>query len=41
LAAGARRDGWLLAPMIAASLVRQIVHDEGPHPAFDPLRFAK
>jgi glycine oxidase len=40
LAAGARRDGWLLAPMIAASLVRQIVHGAGPEPAFDPARFA-
>jgi glycine oxidase len=40
LAAGARRDGWLLAPMIAASLVRQIVHGEGPEPLFDPARFA-
>jgi glycine oxidase len=40
LAAGARRDGWLLAPMIAASLVRQIVHGEGPEAAFAPARFA-
>lgn len=39
LAAGARRDGWLLAPMIAASLVRQIVHGQAPEPAFDPSRF--
>ena len=41
LAAGARRDGWLLAPMIAASLVRQIVHGGGPEAAFDPARFAR
>lgn len=40
LAAGARRDGWLLAPMIAASLVRQIVHGEEPQALFDPARFA-
>jgi glycine oxidase len=39
LAAGARRDGWLLAPMIAGSLVRQIVHGEGPEAVFDPARF--
>lgn len=40
LATGARRDGWLLAPMIAGSLVRQIVHGEAARPAFDPARFA-
>lgn len=40
LAAGARRDGWLLAPMIAASLVRQIVHKAPPEAPFDPSRFA-
>ena len=40
LAAGARRDGWLLAPMIAASLVRQIVHGGAPEALFDPARFA-
>jgi glycine oxidase len=40
LAAGARRDGWLLAPMIAASLVRQIVHGGRPEAPFDPARFA-
>jgi glycine oxidase len=39
LAAGARRDGWLLAPMIAASLVRQIVHGGPPEAAFDPARY--
>lgn len=39
LAAGARRDGWLLAPMIAACLVRQIVHGGAPQGPFDPARF--
>lgn len=40
LAAGARRDGWLIAPMVAASLVRQIVHGGPPDPLFDPSRYA-
>lgn len=39
LAAGARRDGWLIAPLVAASLVRQIMHGEGPDLLFDPARY--
>lgn len=40
LAAGARRNGWLLAPLIAAQIVRQAADDGASASAFDPARFA-
>lgn len=40
LAAGARRNGWLLAPLIAGEIVR-LAAGQGEHTgAFDPARFA-
>lgn len=38
LAVGARRNGWLLAPLIAASLVA-MAEGAPPEPLFDPARF--
>jgi glycine oxidase len=40
LAAGARRNGWLLAPLIAGDIVRLAAGDGAQTPAFDPARFA-
>lgn len=40
LAAGARRNGWLLAPLIAGEIVRLAAGDGAQTPAFDPARFA-
>jgi glycine oxidase len=41
LAAGARRNGWLLAPMIAAVVLDAVEGRESPHASlFDPARFA-
>ncbi len=40
LAAGARRNGWLLAPLIAAEIVRQAAGQEASSSVFDPARFA-
>ena len=39
LAAGARRNGWLLAPLIAEEIVRGLT-GEGAELLFDPVRFA-
>jgi glycine oxidase len=40
LAAGARRNGWLLAPLIADEIVRLAAGQGGSSAAFDPARFA-
>ncbi len=43
LAVGARRNGWLLAPLTAAA-IRDLVEErplEGPAAAFDPARFTR
>lgn len=40
LAAGARRNGWLLAPLIADQIVALAAGRTGPDAAFDPGRFA-
>ncbi len=39
LAAGARRNGWLLAPLIADEIVRLAGGQGAPIAAFDPARF--
>ena len=39
VATGARRNGWLLAPLIAQAMV-QALQGSAPDPAFDPARFA-
>jgi len=39
-ATGARRNGWLLAPLVAETAVAAIAGEAAPHAAaFDPLRF--
>ncbi|MGH8337146.1 MAG: NAD(P)/FAD-dependent oxidoreductase, partial [Gammaproteobacteria bacterium] len=38
LATGARRNGWLLAPMIAQMVTREVMGGEGDG-VFDPRRF--
>jgi glycine oxidase len=40
IAAGARRDGWLLGPMIALQLAAQIAGEAEGDPLFDPARFS-
>ena len=40
LAAGARRNGWLLAPLIADEIVRLAAGEAARTPVFDPARFA-
>jgi glycine oxidase len=40
LAAGARRNGWLLAPLIADEIVRLAAGETARNVAFDPARFA-
>lgn len=40
IAAGARRDGWLLGPMIALQLAAQIAGEAEVDPLFDPARFS-
>jgi glycine oxidase len=40
LAAGARRNGWLLAPLIADQIVALAADKAAPDAAFDPARFA-
>ena len=40
LAAGARRNGWLLAPLIAGQIVDLAAGRAPASPAFDPARFA-
>jgi glycine oxidase len=39
LAAGARRNGWLLAPLIADEIVRLAAGQGAQTAAFDPARF--
>jgi glycine oxidase len=41
LAAGMRRNGWLLAPLVAAIVVAQLLGEPTPEAAalFDPGRF--
>jgi glycine oxidase len=41
LASGARRNGWLVAPLVARTIVAHITgRDPGPHAArLDPARF--
>ncbi len=38
-ATGARRNGWLVAPLVAEAMV-QALQGAAPEPAFDPARFA-
>ena len=38
VATGARRNGWLLAPVVAEAMVR-VLQGDAPDPAFDPGRF--
>ncbi len=38
VATGARRNGWLLAPVVARAMVRAL-QGAAPEPAFDPARF--
>jgi glycine oxidase len=40
LAVGARRNGWLLAPLVAGMVLDAVEGRAGPHAAlFDPARF--